>query len=224
LGGDDNIDEDPCFYEPSEDNYHLTGDSPCIDAGVNEPPVTLPDIDIDGQGRIIDGDGNDSNIVDIGADEYYWRPPDFSADGIVNFIDYAMFALAWDTNSTDPGYDDMYDTNDDNNLIDNNDLAFLCDNWLTEADWYDMAQYTMMGMGMGEELVFTEGFYETAAAEPSPSQRGEGEQKQPEELTELEIEVILKWLEELWLDPEIREAIDEDAWLKFIESVESELK
>jgi len=228
-GGDDNIDVDPCFYEPDANNHHLKGISRCIDAGVNEwPGITLPDIDIDGQGRIIDGDVNDSNIVDIGADEYYWRPPDFSADGIVNFIDYAMFALAWRKGPNDTGYDDMYDLND-NNSIDYADLNVFCEDWLTETDWYELSKSIWMGMGggmgrtMGEELVFTEVDYSSAVAEPSPSQRGEGEQKQPEELTELEIEMILKWLDELWLNPEIRKAIDEDAWLKFIESIKQVL-
>ena len=35
---------------------------------------------------------------------------------------------------------------------------------------------------------------------------------------------ILKWLEELWLDERIREVVDEDDWLKFVESIKSELE
>jgi hypothetical protein len=36
---------------------------------------------------------------------------------------------------------------------------------------------------------------------------------------ELSIEEIMKWLEEIWLDPEARKVIDEEAWLKFVESL-----
>jgi C1A family cysteine protease len=38
------------------------------------------------------------------------------------------------------------------------------------------------------------------------------------------IEEMIVWLEELWLDPEIRKAIDEDSWIRVIESLMKELK
>jgi hypothetical protein len=38
------------------------------------------------------------------------------------------------------------------------------------------------------------------------------------------LEEILKWLEEVWLDPEVHEAINEDEWLRFIESIINEWK
>ncbi len=36
--GEGNIDEDPIFADPDNDDYHLTADSPCIDAGDPESP------------------------------------------------------------------------------------------------------------------------------------------------------------------------------------------
>ena len=44
-------------------------------------------------------------------------------------------------------------------------------------------------------------------------------QAQPE-LTDADIEEIIKWLVELWLtEDELRKMMSEDEWLKFIESV-----
>ena len=61
--GDHDIHEDPLFVDATSSDYHLTADSPCRDAGDNNAPG-LPETDMDGQPRIMDG------IVDIGADEY----------------------------------------------------------------------------------------------------------------------------------------------------------
>jgi len=52
----------------------------------------------------------------------------------------------------------------------------------------------------------------------------EVEQQQPVQAEPLDIEEILNWLEEIWLDPEVQEAIDEAEWLKFIESLKSDLE
>ena len=46
-----------------EEDYHLSSESPCIDAGIN---TGAPDDDIDGQTRPF------NEIVDIGSDEYVW--------------------------------------------------------------------------------------------------------------------------------------------------------
>ena len=54
---------DPLFVDAINGDYHLQVGSPCINTGCNGAPQ-LPDTDMDGQPRIMDG------IVDIGADEY----------------------------------------------------------------------------------------------------------------------------------------------------------
>ena len=62
-----NIDVDPRFVDPSAD-YHLLAGSPCIDAGDNS--VTTESTDLDGSPRIVDGDGDSTAIVDMGAYEF----------------------------------------------------------------------------------------------------------------------------------------------------------
>ena len=54
---------DPLFIDPTNDDYHLGVGSPCINSGENTAP-SIPEIDKDGNPRIMDG------IVDMGAYEY----------------------------------------------------------------------------------------------------------------------------------------------------------
>lgn len=66
-----NIDEDPLFKDPGNYNFRITGDSPCIDSG--KPDTTglnLPSLDLDNNERIIDGNGNDKAVIDMGAYEF----------------------------------------------------------------------------------------------------------------------------------------------------------
>jgi hypothetical protein len=53
--------EDPLFVDPTNDDYHLSYNSPCKDAGAAE---NAPDIDFDGDSR------PQGLVYDIGADEY----------------------------------------------------------------------------------------------------------------------------------------------------------
>jgi hypothetical protein len=90
--GPGNIDKDPCFVDANglddaigtlDDNLRLLSGSLCIDAGDNNsvPPdyadldgdgntTEQTSLDLDGFDRFIDGDRNDSNIVDMGAYEF----------------------------------------------------------------------------------------------------------------------------------------------------------
>ena len=67
--GTGNINEDPLFADAPSGNLHLSAGSPCIDTGDNGAPL-LPATDFEGDDRIIDGDGDDTAIVDMGADEF----------------------------------------------------------------------------------------------------------------------------------------------------------
>ncbi|MGD8453230.1 MAG: right-handed parallel beta-helix repeat-containing protein [Phycisphaerae bacterium] len=93
--GEGNIDEDPLFVDPANGDFHLSGDSPCIDAG---DPGFVPgegETDIDGQSRVWDGDGDGVAVVDMGADEFGAPGPgDLNCDGIVNNFDIRAFILA----------------------------------------------------------------------------------------------------------------------------------
>lgn len=70
TGINGNISENPLFLAPMSKNFHLTLDSPCINAG--DPDFIPPtgQTDIDGQERIY------ASRIDIGADEYvgYVKP------------------------------------------------------------------------------------------------------------------------------------------------------
>ncbi len=60
---------DPQFSNPNLGDFHLLPTSLLIDAG-NNSAVFMPDRDFESDPRQIDGDGDSSAIVDIGADEY----------------------------------------------------------------------------------------------------------------------------------------------------------
>ena len=110
IWGPGNIDADPLFvdpgcwddagtpYVPGDDvfipgDYRLLPGSPCIDAGTNDVDnpwsrwefETLPETDLAGVKRIIDGNLDGAATVDIGAYEYL--PGDANGDGRVNLLD-----------------------------------------------------------------------------------------------------------------------------------------
>jgi len=113
-------------------DYHLAPDSPCIDMGdpnyVPEPNET----DLDGLPRLVDGDCNDTVIVDMGAYEFsyaYMGDLDYSCG--VDFFDFSVFARAWETEEGDAGWNRTCDiSNPRDDYIDFNDLLVLCNNWL----------------------------------------------------------------------------------------------
>jgi parallel beta-helix repeat protein len=63
--GTGNIDSDPFFVDPDEDDFHILYTSPCIDSGNNSAPY-IPNEDFEGDPRIAW-----SGTVDMGADEFY---------------------------------------------------------------------------------------------------------------------------------------------------------
>ena len=77
--GQGNIDVDPLFVDPVNDDYHLSEISPCLDKGDNDAQQ-LPLVDNEGDNRIINGDGDETSVVDMGADElrpWIYVPGDF---------------------------------------------------------------------------------------------------------------------------------------------------
>jgi parallel beta-helix repeat protein len=73
CAGNGNISADPRFTNPTQGDYHLQQGSPSIDSGDNLTP-NLPDKDLDGHPRILDGDGNGTAIVDMGVYEFLAPP------------------------------------------------------------------------------------------------------------------------------------------------------
>jgi PKD repeat protein len=68
YSGTGNINADPAFADTV--NFELTQSSPCVDAGDNLSVISS--IDIAGNTRIYDGDGDSTATVDMGA--YEWQP------------------------------------------------------------------------------------------------------------------------------------------------------
>ena len=94
-----NIDTDPRFADRGHDDFHLAGDSPCIDAANN--PAVLPGvvIDLDGNPRFVDdpltpntGDPPTGEpLVDMGAYEFQLAcRADLSGDGRVDLADLGI--------------------------------------------------------------------------------------------------------------------------------------
>jgi hypothetical protein len=75
LAGAGNICADPLIPNAQFGDFHESASSPTIDAGSNAliPPGLTTDAD--GDARVIDGNGDGSAIVDMGADEFVPPPP-----------------------------------------------------------------------------------------------------------------------------------------------------
>jgi Right handed beta helix region/Abnormal spindle-like microcephaly-assoc'd, ASPM-SPD-2-Hydin/Disaggregatase related len=63
-----NISADPQFVDAANGDYHLQAASPAIDAGDNSAP-NLPQQDYDGKTRVVDGNNDCLDTVDLGAYE-----------------------------------------------------------------------------------------------------------------------------------------------------------
>jgi len=115
-----------------EGDYHLSSDSPCIDAGDPNNPEDINEFDIDGDSRIIGG------RIDIGADEYTFGDlSDFSDNGIVNFGDFAILAYYWQEYvCEEPDWCEGCDF-DRSERVDFVDLRRFGENWLWQAAWYN---------------------------------------------------------------------------------------
>ncbi len=202
--GESNISDNPGFKNPDDPNdYHLGPNSPCIDAGDPNYTPEPNETDIDGEDRVIDGDANGTVIVDMGADEYYWSGADFNGDGFVNFIDYAQLAVAWQTTPADNDYNDIYDLVD-NNSIDYNDLAVFCEDWPWQAGWTKTFP-AGTDSSLGAEALYSSSSLstESLSSEPQP----------------VDIEKLIKWLDEIWLNGELKEIMTEDGYLEFRRSI-----
>ena len=157
FGGsaNNNIDDNPKFVrEPNDggdgwsvgDNddfgdLHLLTTSPCIDVGDNNSlPSDITDIDgdanttelipwdLDRRARIVDGDCNETNIVDMGAYEFsYAYLGDFDNQCDVDFDDLKEIANHW--LQKEPLFDIAPPPIGDG-IVNFKDLAVLAEHWL----------------------------------------------------------------------------------------------
>ena len=227
--GDHIISDDPLLTA----DYHLTYESPCADAGTSTPAGGLPEKDIDGNPRKMGPE------VDMGADEDYphciprsyyddWvamgRPDcwcsspfdgtqyqcDGDADGKTETVlkyriygrDLNLVVENWKRKIDDPLLDPCADIDHKAETwfkyrVFGNDLAIVVANW-KRKDYPDLPN-DCADCGRWQE-----------------ARAGGG--------AELSFEEMLKRLAEIWLDPEVQNVIDEDVWLKFIESLKQDIE
>ncbi len=109
--GTGNIDDDPMFVDPANNDYHLAPGSPCIDAGDPNFVPQSGDTDIDGEPRVM------GCRVDMGVDEMTAGQPnsgDLDGNGVVDLSDIPLFVNAL-LAATDPGDQCVADLNGDGN-------------------------------------------------------------------------------------------------------------
>jgi predicted outer membrane repeat protein len=71
------ISEDPLFQDYNGEDYHLQGSSPCVDTGdAAVVGFALPEFDLDGNDRIVDGDEDGTATIDMGAYEFFIPGPE----------------------------------------------------------------------------------------------------------------------------------------------------
>jgi len=129
--GEGNIATDPNFvdyvsidYDPNHCDFHLSSESPCIDAG-DSNDIGVEEVDIDGDDRIYNG------VVDMGADEFRYDDTvegDLTGEGIVDYRDFAIFGMAWQSEEGQDSWNPVCNFVVDS-LIDIKDLAFFGTRW-----------------------------------------------------------------------------------------------
>ncbi len=121
IAGPGNINADPLFVDPDNGDYHLTADSPCVNAGDPEFVPEEGETDIDGEPRVVGG------RVDMGSDEYLITcDGDFDLDGAVGAADLAVLLGSWGP-CADP--DDCPADLDGDGAVGPFDLALLLGSW-----------------------------------------------------------------------------------------------
>ncbi|HEG44242.1 MAG TPA: hypothetical protein ENH94_09360 [Phycisphaerales bacterium] len=136
--GTHNIDVDPEFIDPNgvdgvigtgDDNLRLSSGSLCIDAGDNG--VVAEAADLDGLGRIVDGDCSGTAVVDMGAYEFDWLYlGDFAGGCDVVLSDFGVLAESW---GADVPAIDVWPYPDGDGVIDLGELAVLAEHYLEGA-------------------------------------------------------------------------------------------
>jgi len=99
MPGPNDVFADPLFADRGQGDYRLGPGSPAIDAGDNEPPGGNEAVDLDLGPRIVDGDLDGTETVDIGAYERsapsVIEVPALSMPALLAFASLLAAAAAW---------------------------------------------------------------------------------------------------------------------------------
>jgi parallel beta-helix repeat protein len=125
TGINGNISAEPKFVAPDSNDYHLSFESPCINAGDPNFVPAPNETDYDGDQRLL------GQYVDIGADEVVTNPADFNADGIVDYFDLKVMTDEWFSSGGEL-QSDLFD----DDFIDFADYAVFAEQWLWTATWH----------------------------------------------------------------------------------------
>ncbi len=96
-----NINANPSFVDPQNNDYRLSPGSPCIDAGDNLAVPRGVEFDLDGNPRFVDDPCADDTgngerpIVDMGAFEFQGTSCDLDGDGTVGVKDLLILLGSW---------------------------------------------------------------------------------------------------------------------------------
>lgn len=117
------LDEDPCFCDLENNDYHLVMGSPCIDIGSPETPdIILNGLDLDGNGRV------DHNQIDLGAYEFSFTGVQETTqnEGLVRIVDNPITASSYaEIESEQRGMMTVYLFSIDGKLLANKNLGIV---------------------------------------------------------------------------------------------------
>lgn len=224
YAGTGNISAGPVFVNAGAGDYHLKKESPCVDSGkVNS---TEPDeVDIDANPRVMGG------RVDMGGDEDYPHcDPQYDDWVLFGRPDCWMWPYQCDGDASGMTYLTT------GWRVYTDDLNILAANWKKKIGGYDPANpcadinhkgYLTTGWRVyTDDLDIVATNWKKKAGTPPTGlagdcvERGCGEGARSGSAgTALSGKELLKWLAEIWLDPEVRKSIDEEKSLKFYESL-----
>jgi hypothetical protein len=217
-----NIDDDPCFVDDVNDDYHLTYDSNCADAGDPNFSPDANETDIDGNPRVM------GTYVDIGGDEDF---PHCFPDSVYN--DWVSMGRpnCWMTPYQCAGDADCATEGVLKWRVALNDLNLIIANWkkkITDPTLNPCADIDHKSEGalkfrvaLNDLNIIIANWKKKDA--DLPGDCVECQQYQKAQGKMLTWQGMIKWLEQVWLEEEPQKLIDEDLWLKFMESLKEEL-